>query len=76
MPSVSKQEVQEWRNHPVTLEVMAAVKQRVEDTKNELISSSDPDYDRFLKGMIWAYQELIAVKLEETPDLIDIEKAE
>lgn len=55
---------------------MAAVKQRVEDTKNELISSSDPDYDRFLKGMIWAYQELIAVKLEETPDLIDIEKAE
>lgn len=55
---------------------MQAVSQRVEDTKDQIIGSHDPDYDRFLKGMIWAYKEIMQVRVDETPDLITIESAE
>ena len=65
----------EWRNHVVTLEVMAAIKERIEEAKEVLVSSNDPEYDRLLKGMIRAYKDLLDVKLDDSPDLVSIQQA-
>lgn len=55
----------EWKNHPVTLEVQEAVKQRIVEVKDELASPlSDAERDRFLKGMVWAFNEVVEIKPE------------
>lgn len=60
----------EWVNHPVTLAVNEAVKQRINESKDQLANpDSDSDRDRFLKGMIWAFSEVLDAK----PDIIDEE---
>ena len=67
MSNVSKEQWIEWKSHPVTRALKEASKERIEEIKDQIVASTDPDYDRFLKGMIWAYNEVSQAK----PDLID-----
>lgn len=55
---------------------MAAVSDRIEACKDELVGSNDADFDRFLKGMIRAFTEVLNVRVDNDPDLISIEEAE
>jgi hypothetical protein len=55
---------------------MAAVSERIEDCKDQIVGSNDPDFDRFLKGMVRAFTEILNVRVDNDPDLISIEEAE
>mgnify|MGYP001587215837 FL=1 len=68
----NKEQILEWQNHPVTLALKEAVVQRINDCKDELSDpSSDNDRDRFLKGMIWAFQETLEAKPDLEEETID-----
>lgn len=60
----------EWQNHPVTKANNEAILERIAEVKDQIVASTDADFDRFLKGMIWAFNEV----LEAKPDLIDDEE--
>ena len=69
---LNKELILEWQSHPVTLALREAVKQRINDCKDELSDpSSDNDRDRFLKGMIWAYQETLEAKPDLEEETVD-----
>lgn len=66
MPNVTLEQWQEHQSHPVTAALKAAILERIEASKNELADpDSDNNRDRFLKGMIWAFNEV----LEARPDI-------
>ena len=67
MSNVSKEHWIEHQNHPVTKALKLAIYERITEAKDQIVASSDPDHDRFLKGMIWAFNEVLEAKL----DLID-----
>ena len=67
MSLVTKEHWDEWLNHPVTNALHEAFKERIEEIKDQIVISRDPEYDKILKGMIWAYHEALQAK----PDLID-----
>lgn len=46
------------------------VAERVNEAKDHIVISDDPDYDRLIKGMIRAFYEI----LEWKPELIDDEE--
>jgi vacuolar-type H+-ATPase subunit E/Vma4 len=55
----------EWRDHPVTEAVRQAVRDRIEQAKDQLTSpDSNPERDTLLKGMIWAFKEVLDAKPE------------
>ena len=66
---VNKELFQEWIGHPVTRELLEAVKERIEEAKEVLVLSDDPEYDRILKGMVRGYNEV----LEWQPEVVDAE---
>lgn len=58
----------EWRENPVTAALKEAVRERIEDAREQLADPfADPKYDLVLKGMIRAFNEV----LEAKPDLIE-----
>ena len=67
MPNVTKEEWLEWKNHPVTIAQNSAVRDRIEEATEQILGSFDPDFDRFLKGMVRAFNEV----LEAKPDIIE-----
>lgn len=66
MPNVTREEWQEWQNHPATLAIKEAIVERIAESKDKIVHSTDPDFDRFIKGMIWAFHEV----LEARPEVI------
>lgn len=72
MKNVSKQDWIEWRNHPVTENRDEAIKERIKELTEQILGSTDPEFDRFVKGMVWAYNEVLNTK----PDFIDEELSE
>lgn len=69
---VSKEQVQEWMTHPVTELLRVVIKERIEDAKEVLVLSDDPDYDRKLKGMVIGYNDV----LDWQPEVVDAEVQE
>lgn len=77
MQPVNQELFREWRSHPVTEALMASLKERIEEGKLQIVNSNDPEYDRIVKGMVRAYQDVLEVALEEKQDMIElIEEAE
>ena len=69
MHSVSPEQWQAWKENMVTSKVFEAIRERIEETKEQLSSpDSSPERDRFLKGMIWSFNEVLDVKLELTSE--------
>ncbi len=66
---LSKELVQEWMTHPVTEALREVCKERIEEFKNLLISSDDPDLDRKVKGIVIGYNDV----LEWEPEVVDAE---
>ena len=61
--TINREQYIEWRDHPVTVAIKEAINLRIQESKDELSSPlSDPDRDRFLKGMIWAFKEVLEVE--------------
>ena len=67
---VNKEQWQEWRKRSeVTLAFMEQIRVRIEESKESLSGpTNDRDYDQMLKGMIWAFSEVLDVKLETEED--------
>ena len=66
MPNTTQEEFQDWRKSPVTREVMQVVRDRIEEAKNSLITSTNErDYDLFIKGMIQAFNEVLTIKFSD-----------
>lgn len=56
---------------------MANLKERIEEGKALIVSSNDPEYDRLMKGMLRAWQDVLEVSFDDTQDLVEIiEEAE
>ena len=53
----------EWQNHPVTSELYASLREKIEDGRDELSSLDiDPKRDAIVRGMIWAFNNVIDAK--------------
>ena len=57
----------EHLSHPVTKAIKDIIAERIAESKDAIVASSDAEFDRFVKGMIWAFNEVLEIK----PDLID-----
>ena len=66
---LTKEHLRQWREHPVTQLFMEVCKERIDEAKEVLVVSDDPDYDRKLKGMVIGYMEV----LEWEPEVVDVE---
>ena len=69
---VTKEHILEWMEHPVTKVLKEMLKERIEDGKQLLVSSDDPDLDRKMKGLVIGYNDV----LEWEPEAIDAEVQE
>lgn len=73
MLNVGPEQWQEWVRNDVTLMVMDQIRNRIEETQEKLTGpSNDRDYDQVLKGMIWAFNEVLDVKLETEEETDEI----
>lgn len=52
---------------------MEAIQKRIKDSTEEILASSNADYDRVLKGMIVAYSDML--EIEPALELENIEEA-
>ena len=66
---LSKEQLRQWREHPVTQLFYEVCKERIDEAKEVLAVSDDPDYDRKVKGLIHGYNEV----LEWEPEVVDAE---
>jgi hypothetical protein len=67
MQNVNREKFQEWERSPVTLAVKAAILERIEAAKEELVSNAfgSTDFDQFTRGMIKAFREVLDVQLDD-----------
>ena len=63
---ISQELVSEWHNHPVTEALKAAVRERIQEASDKVMMSSDPDFDRFIKGMVHAFKEVLDMEIYPT----------
>lgn len=63
-----------WRNHPVSQALIRAALSRVEEAKDQIVGSSDPDYDRILKGIVRGHSEHLDVYFNDNPEIIEVVK--
>ena len=69
---ISLIEFKEWKErNKVTLAVQDTIRERVENLKNQLVSSTDRDFDMIVKGMIRAYNDMLDIE----PDMTDEEES-
>ena len=66
METISKDEFQLWKDHVVTKEIFIEIESRIQDAKDILGSSAGlaPDQDRYICGLIKAYEEILSVTVE------------
>ena len=64
---MNKEDFQEWKDHPVTKDFYEAVEVRLEDAKEALSFAAGLDLgnDRFTAGMIHAYREIKAFRVQD-----------
>lgn len=59
---ISREEVAEWKYHPVTMEFLEAIKQRIVGLTEELVANAregDPRDQAFRAGAIQAFQDVL-----------------
>lgn len=68
MAQISQGEFQDWQSHQVTKAFFEAAQQRIAEAKEILGHSagSDPLSDRYLVGLIAAYNEVQEFRVEDT----------
>lgn len=62
----------EWRNLPVSKALIRAAQNRVEECKDALVESTDPDFDRIVKGIIKGHLEHLDVYTNDNPEIVEI----
>ena len=67
MESVSKEEFMDWKSNHVTKAVFAVIDERISDAKDILggTAGDDPVADRYLVGMIRAFNEIKQIDYED-----------
>lgn len=65
---------QAWLQNEVTQERNRSIQERIDGCKDQIVSSTDPDHDRFLKGMIWAFNEVLEAKPDSIVALEELEE--
>ena len=65
--TVSKEEFLDWKNSHVTQEVFQVILTRIQDAKDILgaTAGDDPVADRYLVGMIRAFNELMEISYDD-----------
>lgn len=66
---ISKEHVLQWTDHEVTKALREVIKERIDELKDLLVSSDDPDLDRKVKGIIIGYNDV----LDWQPEVVDAE---
>lgn len=68
-----KRDFLDWKEHPITQRVFAALKEQEENLKNELADSAgiSPENDRRLVGYIQALRDFYLVTLVDEEDKND-----
>ena len=65
---MNKQDIADWKRHPVTQEVLVNLNNRISQLCTELgaVAGKDPLDDRFKAGYITACRDFLDVDLEES----------
>ena len=66
---MTRQQVREWLDNPVTQMLREVMKERIEEAKEVLVYSDDPSLDPVIKGMARGFEEV----LEWEPEVVDAE---
>jgi hypothetical protein len=59
---ISREEIVDWKHHPVTMEFFEAIKQRISDLKEELVDNAlsvDPRVLSWKSGAIQALRDIL-----------------
>ena len=74
MQRLGPEQWQEWQRNEITMAVMDQIRDRIEESKEQLIgASNDRDFDQYVKGMIRGFMEVLEVRLELTTEEEDDE---
>lgn len=71
-PKVTKEELVRWRSHPVSQALIQAALNRIDECKTEIVTSSDPDFDRILKGVVRGHSEHLDVYFNDDPEIVEV----
>lgn len=65
--SFTKGDFDLWKVEPLTRAWFEACRQRIEDGKEQLAASAgvDPVMDNFIRGMIYAYREMLDFRVDD-----------
>ena len=62
--------LQEWKLHQVTKERDSAIRERIEEIKQQLLGmGNDREFDVFLKGMAKAFSEVLSEEINIQEEL-------
>lgn len=61
---VNKEQWLSWKEHPVTQALNNQIQDRILECTDKVFSSSDPEFDRFVKGMVHAFREILEFEVE------------
>ena len=67
---ITKSEFQPWKDSLITNEVFGEIRQRINDIAQNLMVNAgvDPEQDRYMCGMIRAYQDIMDITYEGAED--------
>lgn len=63
----------QWKSHPVTKLLNEAIQERIEDAKEQLVASSNYEFDQFVRGMIKAFRDVLEADVKPTIEGVDDE---
>lgn len=66
---LTAEQVRRWTEDPITQLLYEVLKERIDEAKEILVLSDDPDADRRIKGMVVGYEDV----LEWQPEVVDAE---
>ena len=70
--SISKELVQDWKNHPVTEAVNQAIRNRIEEGRDALEVTNEAETAAVVRGMIRAFRDILDIKFDEEFDEYEI----
>ena len=61
----------EWQENQITRLLKEVIEERIDEAKEKLVNSSDPEFDRVVKGMVLAFREVLdwEPQVEEDEDV-------
>lgn len=67
--AVTKQEFSDWRDHPISADLLTSINEQCNKIVEEILNRPDPNVnrDQYLKGMLAGFSQVVGF----TPDFVE-----